>query len=266
MPKKFGTVLEVSNFLRYFVKIKFINRKKHTVKNWKDKSDEELLKGVMSGVGHRIMLNRKKLNLSQKELGQAVGLSKPTISRMEAGESGLNKSLISVMRFIGMNPNLIYSGWSVMEESTLENVGFLIAMARNCMGLTQMELAEACDLNNVTMSSIESLSESNTTAENVETICDTLNQIAKERVGRDIIKLAIQNRGSENKFSLALIRDVISERRTEIGMSRKTLEEERGVSESNLARFQTNASGTRKNSLHEILTGLEITYKIKLCY
>ena len=60
----------------------------------------------MAEIGGRIAQHRLNRNLTQKELASKAGISVPTVTRIEAGESSQLTNLIRILRVLGLAENL----------------------------------------------------------------------------------------------------------------------------------------------------------------
>lgn len=67
--------------------------------------------------GERLLLLRRRVNLSQERLGEQVGLSKSAISKLERGEREPTREVIvALCGVLGTNPNYLL-GFSVSPSS-----------------------------------------------------------------------------------------------------------------------------------------------------
>ncbi|MGQ0543261.1 MAG: helix-turn-helix domain-containing protein [Blastocatellia bacterium] len=67
-----------------------------------DLTDQAILKEI----GERVAIVRLNQNLTQANLAEEAGLSKRTVERVEAGESVQTKSLIRLLRSLGLQRRL----------------------------------------------------------------------------------------------------------------------------------------------------------------
>jgi len=67
-----------------------------------DRPDE----AVLADLGERLARRRLRLDLTQAELAEHAGVSRPTVQRIEAGESAQMTSLIRILRVLGLLVNL----------------------------------------------------------------------------------------------------------------------------------------------------------------
>ena len=69
---------------------------------------------TLSAVGGRIQKARNELEISQAELGEAIGLDQPQVSRIERGERGVESDkllrLLVELRRRGVNVDYVLSG------------------------------------------------------------------------------------------------------------------------------------------------------------
>jgi DNA-binding XRE family transcriptional regulator len=61
---------------------------------------------IMEELGNRIQQYRLKLNISQADLANRVGLARKTITNLETGRGATLETLISVLRGLGLLHNL----------------------------------------------------------------------------------------------------------------------------------------------------------------
>jgi len=57
---------------------------------------------VLASLGERLARRRLRLDLTQAELAERAGVSRPTVQRIEAGESAQMTSLIRILRVLGL--------------------------------------------------------------------------------------------------------------------------------------------------------------------
>ena len=61
-------------------------------------------------IGDRVRRARKKAGLTQKELGDAVGVKQATISGLEKGDSRSSAYLVQIARVCGVNADWLATG------------------------------------------------------------------------------------------------------------------------------------------------------------
>lgn len=61
---------------------------------------------ILKELGSRLASKRLNLNLTQTELAERSGVSRPTIQRMEEGSSTQLSNLLKVLRALGLTTNL----------------------------------------------------------------------------------------------------------------------------------------------------------------
>ena len=72
-------------------------------------------------LGQRISLYRKKLNISQEELGARLGVSRQAVSKWESGRSDPSTTnLIALAKLFGIEPEELLRAAEVKDESETE--------------------------------------------------------------------------------------------------------------------------------------------------
>ncbi|OBX36953.1 HTH-type transcriptional regulator PrtR [Halomonas elongata] len=71
-------------------------------------------------IGDRVRRARKKAGLTQKELGDKVGLKQATISGLEKGDSRSSAYLVQIARICGVNADWLATGEGDMEDKVTE--------------------------------------------------------------------------------------------------------------------------------------------------
>ena len=72
-------------------------------------------------IGERIKEARKRLNLTQEEFGEIIGVTKNTVYRWEAGISVPSKKTLERFRQLGINPEWIKTGKGEIESQVVKD-------------------------------------------------------------------------------------------------------------------------------------------------
>lgn len=76
-------------------------------------------------IGELIVLYRKKLNISQKELAKEIGCSSPTLQRYETGQRKIRiETIEKIASIFNINPSYLV-GWNLLntnEELSYKNL------------------------------------------------------------------------------------------------------------------------------------------------